>query len=199
LILSPVNAYSFSHKILGELHFIFNVEINYNFFYYTCMLSKTKMKRGGRPPKFREPRHPVTMTLPERILDQLAEIDPDRTCAVVKATEAVIGTGKGRFKPVELVEMAPGKSLIVVGPSRALRQIPGLKLIEITKARYLLTIPSGTPIEALEVALRDLSHNPELHKNERESTVLNELLNLIGQQRRTRRLSKAEVLIIDTG
>ena len=62
-------------------------------------------KGGGRPPKFREPRHPVTMTLPERILDQLAEIDPDRTRAVVKVTEAVVGTGKGRFKPVELIDV----------------------------------------------------------------------------------------------
>ena len=162
------------------------------------MRLKRKASTGGRPPKFREPRHPVTMTLPERILDQLAEIDPDRTHAVVKVTEAVAGTGRGRFKPVELVEMAPGKSLIVVGPSKALKQIPWLKLIEIGRTRYLLTIPSGTPIEALEVALRDLFHKPELKKNERENTVLLELLNLIGHQRRTQRLSKAEILIIDT-
>lgn len=162
------------------------------------MKTEAKIGSKGRPPKFREPRHPVTMTLPERILDRLAEIDPDRTCAVVKATEAVMGTGRGRLKPVELVEMAPGKSLIVVGPSKALRQIPWLKLIEIAPARYLLTIPSGTPIEGLEVALRDLFHKPELQKNEREATILNELLNLIGHQRRTHRLSKAEVLITDT-
>jgi hypothetical protein len=163
------------------------------------MQSKAKMNRLGRPPKFHEPRHPITMTLPERILDQLAEIDPDRTCAVVKVTEAVAGTGKGHFKPVELVEMAPGKSLIVVGPSKVLRKIPWLKLIEIARTRYLLTIPSGTPIEALEVALGDLFHGAELQKNEREITILNELLDLIGHQRRARRLSKAEILVIDTG
>jgi hypothetical protein len=163
------------------------------------MQSKEKMNRVGRPPKFREPRHPITMTLPERILDQLAEIDPDRTCAVVKVTEAVVGTSKGHFKPVELVEMAPGKSLIVVGPSKALKKIPWLKLIEISQTRYLLTIPSGTPIEALEVALGDLFRVAELHKNEREITILKELLDLIGHQRRARRLSKAEILVIDTG
>lgn len=162
------------------------------------MQSKARMNSGGRPPKFREPRHPVTMTLPERILDKLAEIDPDRAHAVVKVTEAVAGAGKGSFKPVELVEMAPGKSLIVVGPSKALKQIPWLKLIEIARTRYLLTVPSGTPIEALEVALRDLFHEPGLKKNERENTVLLELLNVIGHQRRTQRLSKAEILIIDT-
>ena len=156
------------------------------------------MIRRGRPPKFCEPRHPVTMTLPQRILDQLAEIDPDRTTAVVKVTEAVVGTNNKHFKPVELVEMAPGKSLIVVGPSTVLKQIPWLKLIEITPARYLLTLPSGTPIEVLEVALRDLFHNPELQKNEHENIILSKLLNLIGHQRRTRRLSKAEILIIES-
>ena len=64
--------------------------------------------------------------------------------------------------------MASGKSLIVVGPSKALRKIPWLKLIEIARARYLVTVPSGTPIEVVEVALRDLLHNPELQKNERK-------------------------------
>lgn len=161
-------------------------------------MTERKPNSGGRPPKFQEPRRPVTMTLPQRILDQLAEIDPDRTWAVVKVTEAVAGAGAGRFKPVDLVEMAPGKALIVVGPSEALRRIPWLNLIEINRARYLLTVPTGTPVEALEVALRDLSQDPELQKNERESAVLQELLNLIGRQRRTRRLSKAEILIIDT-
>lgn len=159
---------------------------------------KARPNSGGRPPKFREPRHPVTMTLPERILDLLAEIDPDRTRAVVKVTEAVAGIRKGRFKPVDLVEMAPGGSLIVIGPSKALKRIPWLKLIEIAPARYLLTLPSGTPVEALEVALRDLSSNPGLQKDERENAVLLELLNLIGHQRRNLRLSKAEILIINT-
>jgi len=162
------------------------------------MQLRTKKNRGGRPPNFRVPRPPVTMTLPKRILDQLSEINPDRACAVVKITEAVMGTGKGHFKPVELIEMAPGKSLIVVGPCKTLRKIPWLKLIEITRTRYLLTIPSGTSIEALEVALGDLSSNPELQKNEHENAVLRELLNLIGRQRRAQRLSKAEILIVDS-
>jgi len=157
------------------------------------------LNRSGRPPKFREPRHPVTMTLPERILDQLAEIDPDRSRAVVKVTEAVLGIDQRHFKPVELVEMAPGKFLIVVGPSKALKNIYWIKLIEIARTRYLVTFPSGTPIEALEVALRDLFRNPELKKNKREIAVLKELLNLIGHQRRAQRLSKSEILIIDVG
>jgi hypothetical protein len=138
------------------------------------------------------------MTLPERILTQLADIDPDRTRAVVKVTEAVAGKGRGGFRPVELIEMAPGRSLIVVGPSTVLKKIPWLKRIEIAPARYLLMVPSGTPIEALEVALGDLLHDTAAAKNDRENAVLHELVDIISQQRRTKRLSKAEILIIDS-
>ncbi len=159
---------------------------------------KGNSKSGGRPPKFQEPRHPVTMTLPNRILEQLAQIDPDRTRAVVKVTEAISGRREVALKPVELVEMAPGQSLIVVGPNQSLKQIPWLTMIEITRARYLLAIPSGTPIEALEVALRDLFNDPAVKNNARECAILQELLNVIGHTRRSRSMSKAEILIIDT-
>jgi len=162
------------------------------------MATDQKSNLGGRPPKFREPRRPVTMTLPVRILDRLAEIDLDRARAVVKVTEAALGGKKDGFKSVDLVQMASGKSLLVVGSSFLLRRIPWLKLIEIAPARYLLTIPSGTPIEALEVALRDLAHDPEPSKNQSETQVIEDLLHLIGLHRRSLRLSKAELLIVDT-
>ncbi len=162
------------------------------------MGSKREKRFIGRPPKFSEPRRPVTMTLPKRILDQLAKIDQDRACAVVKVTEAVLGINRKKHsQPVELVQMAPGRSLIVIGPCEPLKKIPWIKMIEIATARYLLTIPSGTPIEALEVSLRDLITFPESQKNEREKKILNELLNLIGHHRRSRHLSKSEILVIE--
>lgn len=162
------------------------------------MQTTKKRDHGGRPPKFNEPCRPVTVTLPKRILAQLEAIDADRACALVKVTDAVAGSRGNRFRPVELVEMAPGKSLVVVGPSQALRQISGLKLIEIAPARYLLTLPSGMPCESLEVALSDLLKEPDTQHNEREQLMVQELMNLIGHQRRTRRLSKAEILIINS-
>jgi len=162
------------------------------------MKKKQKRTAGGRPPKFSEPRRPVTVTLPDRTLAQLAAIDEDRARAIVKITDTVAGGGRRRFRPVELVEMAQGKSLIVIGPSQSLKRIPWLKLIEIAPTRYLLTIPSGTAVESLEVALSDLLKGPDMQHNERERIILQELMNLIGHQRRTKRMSKAEVLIIST-
>jgi hypothetical protein len=159
---------------------------------------KAKRIKSGRPPKFLEPRHPVTMTLPDRILDHLARIDPDRALAVVKVTEAAIGTEREDGKAVESIEIAHGKSLIVVGLSKALRDIPWLKFIEIGPTRYLLAIPTGTAIEVLEVALRDLIHRPEFMEDEHEMAILNELVNFLGHKRRARHLSKAEILIVES-
>ncbi|MBA4386417.1 MAG: hypothetical protein C0404_00445 [Verrucomicrobia bacterium] len=153
--------------------------------------------KTGRPPKFREPSRPVTVTLPERILEQLAAVDGDRAQAIVKATEAVCGTAGDRFKPVELVEMSQGKCLIVVGPNKFLKRISWLRLIEIAPGRHLLTIPSGTVVESLEIALSDLLHDPDCKPDEREKAILHDLIKLIGHQRRTKRMSKAEILIVD--
>ena len=162
------------------------------------MQFKDEKSTSGRPPKFQEPRRPVTVTLPERTLSELAAIDADRARAIVKIADAMAGGGRHQFRPVELVEMAPGKSLIVVGPSQALKRIPFLKVIEIAPARYLLTIPSGTAVESLEVALHDMLNDPKMQNNEREHTIILELMNLIGHQRRTKRMSKAEILIINS-
>ena len=162
------------------------------------MTGKQKRTAGGRPPKFSEPRRPVTVTLPDRTLAQLAAIDEDRARAIVKITDTVAGGGRRRFRPVELVEMAPGKSLIVVGLSQSLKRIPWLKLIEIAPARYLLTIPSGTAVESLEVVLNDMLNDPNIQRDKREHAILLELMSLIGHQRRANCVSKAEVLIINT-
>ena len=48
---------------------------------------KKSASKGGRPAKFDEPSRPVTITLPDRILDRLKEIDADRALAIVKAVE----------------------------------------------------------------------------------------------------------------
>ena len=80
-------------------------------------------------------RQPVTVILPERTLSQLAVINAGRARAIVKINDAVAGKGRRPLRPLELAEMAPGQSLIVVGASQALKRIPWLKLIEIAPAR----------------------------------------------------------------
>lgn len=157
-----------------------------------------KPNRGGRPPKFQEPRRPITLTLPERTLAQLALIDSDRARAIVKSVDAVSEQNSTHPKKVELVEMVHKQCLIVVGPCKALRKISWLKLVEIAPARFLLAIPSGTAIETLEVAVMDLLEHEDVIANEIERTTLEELRDCIGRQRRGRKMSKMELLLVST-
>lgn len=151
---------------------------------------------GGRPPKFKEFRRPITVTLPDRILKALERVSPDRARALVKCVETAIGTGNGGNKPVELAEVLPGKALIVVNSNRSLSQIEWLRLVEIAPARYLLVLPPGMPIERLEVEMRDLRESLEAGDKE-EHLLLEQLQKLLVQQRRQKTLSKGELLLVD--
>ncbi|MGH7365051.1 MAG: hypothetical protein ACREK9_01460, partial [Candidatus Rokuibacteriota bacterium] len=92
----------------------------------------------------------MTITLPERTLRSLASIDPDRARAIVKATDAALAGRPESDPQVEVVEVGPRTSLIVVGHSRYLQRIPGLGLAELAPGRFILTVPSGTPVDSLE-------------------------------------------------
>src|SRR4051794_32599264 len=121
----------------------------------------TATRKRGRPPKFQQRGRPITVTLPESTLARLAAIDPDRSRAIVKATDAAMTSQAGGVDLPELVEVAPGIRVILVGPSRCLRSIEWLRLFEVAPFRYLLIIPSGTSVDSLELAVIDLLENLE--------------------------------------
>jgi hypothetical protein len=150
---------------------------------------------GGRPPKFKEPSRPVTITLPNRTLDQLRDIDEDRAKAIVKAVETMAGRQATRLPHAEVVETAPGTGLMVIPPNRSLRTIPWLKLIELAPARYLLTVVPGTSIEKLEIALMDVIQDAEGSAPD-EVPMLKMLRDKIGLLRRGERISMAEILFV---
>jgi len=157
-------------------------------------MSRTgKSRAGGRPPKFDEPRRPVTMTLPERTLRHLATVDADRASAIVKLVDAAVPS-KDDAKIVDIVEVAPGAAVILVPPTRALRRIPWLRLAEVTPGRHLLTIVSGMAVESLEVAILDLLES--LPQEDDERWVLEELRSLIGSSRRKQAIRKFEMLYV---
>ena len=157
---------------------------------------KTNRKHpGGRPCKFNSPSRPVTVTLPERTLAQLTCIHDDRAMAIVKAVEAATATDPQR-PPVDIVEVARGIGLIVVGPSRALRTIPWLKMFEITPARYILSITAGISLDSLEIALVDLV---EIHNGftPEDRILVESLLKRVRGLRRRKEVSRSEILLVD--
>lgn len=154
-----------------------------------------KRRSSGRPPKFEEARRPITVTLPERTLQELALIHADRARAIVKATTAVLGVKAGKRPLVEVVEAYPGQALIIIGPSKRLKEIGFLRLVEIAPSRFLLVLSGGTAIESLELAVGDLlEHLASEDTHERE--LLTELQKVMRHRRRQQGVTKAEILLI---
>ena len=153
--------------------------------------------RKGRPPKFQEPRRPITVTLPESTLAKLAAINPDRAQAIVQATDGAMPSKASAHKQVELVEVVPGLGVIIVGPSRYLQKIKWLRLVQLAPMRYLLVVPSGTAIDSLEVAIIDLLENLA-QDDEWEKATLEQLRDMMRSLRLGGKLSKAELMFIDT-
>ncbi len=152
--------------------------------------------RGGRPPKFTEESSPITVTLPHRIVRNLKSIDSDRAKAIVKCVDYMIQT-KPEERKVDVVKVTKDTALLIVPPSRNLQSIPWLQLIEIAPARFLLVVPSGTAIEALEIALVDLIERlPEEEFAEKD--LLIDLRRKISQNRRKDGLSKGEILFVNS-
>ena len=150
----------------------------------------------GRPPKFRGPRQHVTVTLPETTLAKLAAIDADRARAIVKVTDRALSTSGKDVKQVELAEVTPGVGIILVGPCQILQEIPGLRLVEVSPMRFLVVIPTGTTIDAVELAITDLLD--DRHHDALEHSTLIQLRDLIRSLRRQDLFSKAEMLFVDT-
>ena len=153
--------------------------------------------KGGRPPKFSEPRRPITVTLPERTLRRLEEVDRDRARAIVRLADHECRPRDLSTADVEVVEIAPGSGIILIGPMRSLDRIDLLRLVEVAPHRYLLTIPSGTAIESLEMELMDVMESLPAN-DEAERPGLEKLRRILNQQRKKKSVSKREFLLIGT-
>ena len=154
-----------------------------------------KPAAGGRPAKFAEPSRPVTMTLPERILDRLREIDDDRARAVVKAVESALGGPGPAPGPVSELPVAPDESLLTVARSRRLAAIPWLTLVEIAPGRHLVALREGIPVEKLEVALQDLLDADDPPAGV-ERALLRTLLERIRTPRRNQAVRAEQILVV---
>jgi hypothetical protein len=136
----------------------------------------------------------VTVTLPDRTVALLRDIDSDRAKAIVKAVDAIAGpapTAAG----VEVVEMAPGTGIVIVPANRSLRSIPWIKSIEVAPTRHLLAIVPGEPIEKIEIALLDLIEDARDSAPE-DVPMLRTLVDTIGRLRRGKKISVAEILFV---
>lgn len=157
------------------------------------MAKQTKPAAAGRPRKYSEPSSPITVTLPDRILTLLERVDNDRGKAIVKCVEAQT-TFDRPSKGIEIVKATEESAIIIVSSRFHLEKIPWLRLVEIAPCRFLLVMPAGTDITALEVGVLDLLEH--LPADDRERPMLEELRYHLTHHRRQDNVSKGEILFI---
>src|SRR5215211_1890506 len=102
--------------------------------------------RRGRPRKFAAPSRPVTLTLPDHVIDALTAFDPDVSRAVVRLAQPMLADRPRR--PAELATFGR-HSVIVVNPSRTLEKRTGVELLHLPDGRALISFDETTTIPAL--------------------------------------------------
>lgn len=122
--------------------------------------------RRGRPRKFNRPARAVTLTLPEDTIATLKLIDRDISRAVVRAVEP-LANGQPR-PPAELATFGD-LAVIIVLPSRALRERTGADLVPLPDGRALVAFGDHLTASQFELKLRDALSDHALDQADRDT------------------------------
>ena len=147
----------------------------------------------GRPKKFARPSRPVTVTLPEDTLTQLATIDADLGRAIVAAVD---GHHAPRTRPRRLAEVARygSHAVIVVTPVKALKRLADVELVPIGDGRALISLSHSRSIAQLELDMRDLLERSDVSPVERRT--LKAIADILRSARASRSIALEERMII---
>ena len=120
--------------------------------------------RRGRPRKFTVASRPVTVTLPEQVLDALASVDVDLGRAIVRLAQPVL---TDRPRPAAELASFGRHSVIVVRPSRTLERRTGVELLHLPDGRALISFDQTRTIPALELLIDDAVEDAALPPDDR--------------------------------
>jgi len=152
--------------------------------------------RRGRPRKFITPSRPVTVTLPEPVLDALKGLDQDLGRAIVRLAQPLVGGAP--HPPAELATFGR-HSVIVVNPARTLEKRTGVELLHLPDGRALIAFDEPTTIAGLELLIEDALDDAALPQAERDvfaaiATILKTARRADGVQ-----LLQKKVIVLETG
>ena len=117
----------------------------------------------GRPRKFSEPSRPVTLTLPQRVIDALEAADHDLSRSIVRLAQPLMTGPPG--PPAEL-SIFGRRAVIVVNPSRALEERTGIVLVPLADGRALMSLDESTTIPEIELTLREALDDGQLTRED---------------------------------
>jgi hypothetical protein len=155
----------------------------------------TARPRRGRPSKFGRPSHPVTVTLPDDVVEAFRAVDPDLSRAIVHLSET---TGVRNGGPAVALSRYGQSAVIVLTPNRAIERLPGVALVPLPDGRALVSLDPDTGIAEFEVLVRDALDGDGNTPDERASLQL--LGDLLRSARRSRtvRLSARSIIVFES-
>ena len=148
--------------------------------------------RPGRPPKFGRRARPVTITLPEDLLEPLRAQHLDLGRAVVELFEARTPGDA----PVQLAQFGRG-ALILVPPASALRRVSGVELIPLSNGRAMIALDQPMSPSDLELTLNDALAERTLSTADRR--VVEDVIGILRDARTSAgaRLRQRTIIIVE--
>ena len=118
-------------------------------------MSASGAKRG-RPLKFGRPTRPLSVSLPDDVIEWLETLDPDPAWAIVSLFEKARArhAGAAPRAPAELVQLPGRRALILVAPD-VFDDLPGVSVIRLSDGRGFLALQPGKGYADLELAVVD--------------------------------------------
>jgi hypothetical protein len=153
-------------------------------------------RRRGRPLKFGRPAHSITITLPDDVLTALRARNRDIGAAIVALLAGA--SNAAPVKPAVVLHQTGRRSVIVVRPVAALRNIPGVDLVSIGDPdRALIALKDGLTPPVFELRVLDLLDGRPLPTDEAE--VIAEVAAILRRVRRTagRTLSEETIIVLE--
>lgn len=160
-------------------------------------MATSPARKRGRPLKFGRPTRPLSVSLPDDVIEWLDSIDPDPAWAIVSLFEKArqrTSLHDGRV-PAELVQLPGKRALIIVTPD-LFDGLQGVSVIRLSDGRGFLALEAGKGYADLEVAVADRIDAPGVTPERRKA------LSAIRQQLREWRLSglkfeSRSILVVD--
>lgn len=124
----------------------------------------------------------MTLTLPEDVIGALKAVDADLSRAVVRVVQPLMAA-QSPSAASKVSTLGDRGALILVPPSRWLREFAGVELVTLSDGRALLSFDEGMPIADFELSLHDAVADDSLQQDDR--ALLQELATILRNARRS--------------
>ncbi len=126
--------------------------------------------RRGRPLKFGRPTRPLSISLPDDVIEWLESLDSDPAWAIVSLFEKARArqAGTAPRAPAELVQLPGRRALILVTPD-VFDGLAGVSVIRLSDGRGFLALQPGKGYADLELAVVDRIDSADITPERRKA------------------------------